>query len=85
VIPSLQRRKREISNESAWDSSLREANILVRAKRAPHDGKEKVKTLQMMIWYKRDCNRQTTRQPSLAVQPHKKDVKKNVGIKQVPN
>jgi len=30
-------------------------------------------------------HRQTTRQPSVAVQPLKKDVKKNVVIEQVPN
>ena len=31
------------------------------------------------------CIRQTTRQPSVAVQPPKKDVKKNFVMEQVPN
>jgi len=44
-----------------------------------------VKTLRTIIWYKRACIRQTTRQPSVAVQPLKKDVKKNIVIEQVPN
>ena len=35
----------------------------------PHDGQDTVKTLRTIIWYKRACIRQTTRQPSVAVQP----------------
>jgi hypothetical protein len=57
----------------------------VSAKGAPHDGQDTVKTLRTIIWYKRACIRQTTRQSSVAVQPLKKDVKKNVVIEQVPN
>jgi len=34
---------------------------------APHDGQDTEKTLRTIIWYKRACIRQTTRQPSLAV------------------
>ena len=46
------------------------------AKGAPHDGQDTVKTLRTIIWYKRACFGQITRQPSVAVQPLKKDVKK---------
>ena len=46
------------------------------AKDAPHDGQDTVKTLRTIIWYKRACIGQTTQQPSVAVQPLKKDVKK---------
>jgi len=50
---------------------------------ATHDRQDTVKTLRTIIWYKRACIRQTTRQPILAIQPLKKDVKKNVVIEQV--
>jgi len=39
-------KKREISKESARGSWLREANVWVSAKGAPHDGQDTVKTLQ---------------------------------------
>jgi len=77
--------KRKISNESARGLSLRETNVKVSAKGAPHHGQEKVKTLRTIFWYKRACIRQTTRQPSFAVEPLKKYVKKNIDIQQVPN
>jgi len=32
-----------------------------------HDGQNTEKTLQTIIWYRRACIKQTTRQPSLAV------------------
>jgi len=38
IFPKKQGRKREISNESALGWSLREANVYVSAKGAPHDG-----------------------------------------------
>ena len=82
IFPKKEGRKREISVRG---SSLREANVQVSAKGALHDGQDTVKTLRMIIWYKRACIRQTTRQLSVAVQPLKKDVKKNVVIEQVPN
>jgi len=44
----------------------------VRAKGAPHDGKDTVKTLRAIIWYKRACIRQTTRRLSIAVPISKK-------------
>ena len=66
-LPQEKGRKREISNESAWGWSLREANVEVHANGAPHDGQDTVKTLRTIIWYKRACIRQTTRQLSLAV------------------
>jgi len=69
IFPKKKGRKREISNEFARGSSLYEANIEVSAKGAPHDGQDTIKTLQTIIWYKRACIRQTTRQPSVAVQP----------------
>ena len=43
---------------------------------APYDWQDTVKTLRTIIWYKRACIVQTTRQPSVAVQPLKTDVKK---------
>ena len=46
------------------------------AKGAPHDGQDTVKTLRTIIWYKRACIGQTTRQPSVAVQSLKKDEEK---------
>jgi len=49
----------------------------VSAKGAPHDGQDTVKTLRTIIWYKRACIRQTTRQLCVAIptrQPLKKDV-----------
>jgi len=45
IFPKKEGRKREISNESAQGSSLREANVKVSAKGAPHDGQDTVKTL----------------------------------------
>ena len=63
ILPKKEGRKREISNESARGSSLREANVYVSAKGAPRDGQDTVKTLRTIIWYKRACIRQTTRQP----------------------
>ena len=77
IFPKNEGRKREISNESARGSSLRKANVQLSAKGAPHDGQDTVNTLRTIIWYKRLCIGQTTRQPSAAVQPFKKDVKKN--------
>jgi len=71
IFPRKHGRKREISNESARGSSLREANVKLSAKGAPHDVQDTVKTLRTIIWYKRACIRQTTRQSSLAVRPSK--------------
>ena len=64
---------------------VREANVSVSAKGAPHDGQDSVKTLRTIIWYKRVCIRQTTQRLSLAVSTSKKDVNKNVVIEQVSN
>ena len=72
IFPKKEGRKREISNESARGSSLREANVSVSAKSAPHDGQDTVKTLWTLIWYKRE----TTQPLSLAVSTSKKDVNK---------
>ena len=47
-------------------------------KETSDDGQDTVKTLRTIIWYKRACIRQTTRQPSVAVPPLKKDVKKKL-------
>jgi len=55
IFPKKEGRKREISNESSWGSSLPEANVQVSAKCAPHDGQDTVKTLRTIIWYKRTC------------------------------
>jgi len=74
-----------ISNESARGWSLREANVQVSFTGAPHDGQDTVKTLRTIIWYKRACIRQTTRQLSLAVSTSKRDVNQNVVTEQVPN
>jgi len=60
IFPKKEGRKREIFNESARGSSLREANVYVRAKDALHDGPGTVQTLRTVIWYKRACIRQTT-------------------------
>ena len=46
------------------------------AKGAPPDGQDTVKTLRMIIWYKRACIRQRTRPLSVAVPTSKKDVHK---------
>ena len=59
IFPKKERRKREISNESARGLSLRETNVKVSAKGAPHDAQDTVKTLQTIIWYKHACIRQT--------------------------
>ena len=48
------------------------------AKGAPHDGKDTVKTLRTIIWYKRACIMETTQLLSIAVQTSKKDVNKSV-------
>ena len=85
IFPQKEGRKCEISNQSARGSSLREANVYVSAKGAPHDGQDTVKTLRMIIWYKRACIRQKTQQLSMAVQTSKKDVNKTVVLEQVPN
>jgi len=58
IFPKKEGRNREISNEPARGSSLREANVSVSAKGAPHDGQDTVKTLRTIIWYKRACIRQ---------------------------
>jgi len=41
--------------------------IKVSCKGEPHGGQDAVKTLRTIIWYKRACIRQTTRQPSLTL------------------
>ena len=75
IFPKKEGRNREISDESARGSSLRKANVQVSAKGTQNEGQDTVKALRTIIWYKRACIRQTTRQRSLAVQPLKKDVK----------
>ena len=94
AIPSYPRRpssprKREenvrFPTTSGWGLSLREANVYVSAKGAPHDGQDTVKTLRTIIWYKRACIRQTTWRLSIAVQTSKKDVNKSVVIEQFLN
>ena len=72
IFPQKEGRKREISNESARGSSLRETNVEVSAKGAPHDGQDTVKTLRAIIWYKRACIRQRTR-PFFLTRPQPQD------------
>ena len=38
-------------NESARGWSLREANVWVSTKGAPHDGQDTAKTLRTIVWY----------------------------------
>jgi len=54
-------------------------------KGALHDGQDTVKTLRMIIWYKRACIRQTTRQLFQSRRPNLLKQDENVMIEQVPN
>jgi len=49
IFPKEERRKREISDESARGLLLRKTNVWVSTKGAPHDGQEKVKTLRIIV------------------------------------
>ena len=72
IFPETKEGNVHSSNGSARGWSLREVNVWVSSKGAPHDGQDTVQILQTIIRYKRACIRQTTRQLSLAVPTSKK-------------
>jgi len=67
IFPGMREENIHSFNKSVQGWSLRKANVQVSTKGTPHDGQDTEKTLRTIIWYKRACIRQTTRQPSLAV------------------